>query len=32
MPKLEAKEYVDDTTKKIGIGALLGVLMHNAFK
>jgi hypothetical protein len=32
LPKLDKKEIVDDTTTKIGIGALLGVLMHNAFK
>jgi hypothetical protein len=32
LPKLDKKEYVDDTTTKIGIGALMGVLVHNAFK
>jgi hypothetical protein len=32
LPKLDKEEYVDDTTKKIGIGALLGILVHNAFK
>jgi hypothetical protein len=32
LPKLDKKEYVDDTTTKIGIGALMGVLLHNAFK
>jgi len=31
IPKLEPKETFDDTTKKIGIGALLGVLVHKLF-
>ena len=26
------KEEIDDTYKKVGIGALLGILVHNAFK
>jgi hypothetical protein len=31
LPKLQ-KEQIDDTYKKVGVGALLGVLVHNAFK
>jgi hypothetical protein len=31
LPKLQ-KEEIDDTYKKVGIGALLGILVHNAFK
>jgi hypothetical protein len=31
LPVLQ-KEQIDDTYKKVGIGALLGVLVHNAFK
>ena len=31
LPKLQ-KEQIDDTYKKVGIGALLGILVHNAFK
>ena len=31
LPKVE-KEKIDDTYKKAGIGALLGILVHNAFK
>jgi hypothetical protein len=31
LPKLDIVEKMDDTTKKIGIGALLGVLVHKLF-
>jgi hypothetical protein len=31
LPVLQ-KEQIDDTYKKVGIGALLGILVHNAFK
>jgi hypothetical protein len=31
LPKLE-EDKLDDTYKKVGFGALLGVLIHNAFK
>ena len=31
IPKLDKVEKIDDTTKKIGIGALLGVLVHKLF-
>jgi hypothetical protein len=31
LPKHQ-KEQIDDTYKKVGVGALLGVLVHNAFK
>jgi hypothetical protein len=31
VPKLDKLEKIDDTTKKIGIGALLGVLVHKLF-
>jgi hypothetical protein len=31
LPKVE-EEKLDDTYKKVGFGALLGVLIHNAFK
>jgi hypothetical protein len=31
LPKLEKVERFDDTAKKIGIGALLGVLVHKLF-
>jgi hypothetical protein len=31
LPKAQ-KEQIDDTYKKVGFGALLGILVHNAFK
>ena len=31
LPKIQ-KEEIDETYKKVGIGALLGILVHNAFK
>jgi hypothetical protein len=31
LPKLDKEEMVDDTTKKIGIGALMGILVHKLF-
>jgi hypothetical protein len=31
LPKLDIVEKMDDTTKKIGIGALMGILVHKLF-
>jgi hypothetical protein len=31
LPKLDTAEKFDDTAKKIGIGALMGILVHKLF-